>query len=152
MSQSTLETMQTFEGEEILHNEKPSWAAFPWLLMASVAGLLVLVGAFGILYIWLVRRRTQYVVTNERVITIGGSGGRRTKEHRLGDLKYIETDQSFLGSLLGTGSVTVTPGGAQSPIGGLVGGLSQVVSLRGVADHQDIANTIRAHQHRKRSD
>lgn len=143
MSRSTFRELELFDDEEVLHDKTPSWAAFPRLLLISIASLVLLVGAVGIVYIWWIRRNTQYVVTTERIIHIGGSGGRRTREYRIEDVQYIESDQSFVGSVLGTGSVTVTGPGTVSALGGWAGGISNVVTLGGVADHHDVANTIR---------
>jgi uncharacterized membrane protein YdbT with pleckstrin-like domain len=75
-------------------------------------GLLALIpAAFGVgAFVWahLVRRSSEFAVTNKRVVIKVGIVQRRTLETMLGKVEGIGVDQTFLGRLVGRGTLVVT--------------------------------------------
>lgn len=134
------------DGETVEHEAKPSWFAYPYLILLSAVTLIVFVGVFGFVYIWLKRRATRYVVTSDRVVILTDTlfSGRVTKESRISDITYIETGQSSFGKAVGVGTVQV---GTSAVV--VLPWYSTTLSLKGVPDHDTIAQTIRSRQARR---
>jgi uncharacterized membrane protein YdbT with pleckstrin-like domain len=135
------------EGEFVLENETPSivnwWKSITFaalLLLIAVSGdgitwgvvvLAVLIGG----YAYLAQQKSQYVVTNQRVLKKVGLLRSSTGETRISDIRSLETDQGLIEGLVGKGSVRIDSAGA----GGLLG-------IEGIDDHLSVANTIREQQ------
>lgn len=155
-----VETNQTnaditlLENEQVLKHEKPSWINW-WLLLVVVAfsgllGLAILAGGdiggallffiiAGIFYLYVryARKRSRYIVTNQRVKKRVGLARRSTGETRIADIRGLSTEQGVLERIVGKGSVLIDSGAAAGKL-----------QIRGVADHDGLANTIREQQQR----
>lgn len=142
------------EGEQVLKNVLPSWTNW-WLLLIPTAligllGLLILLGGdFGAGLVFLIvagvlfnyvrysRKRSRYIVTNQRVKKSVGILRRSTGETRIADIRGLTTEQSIIERLVGKGSVLIDSGAAAGRLG-----------IKGVADHEELASTIREQQRR----
>ena len=142
------------EGEQVLKNELPSWVN--WWLILVIAGFIGLVGLVALLdgdvggglifliitgllisYVRIARKRSRYIVTNQRVKKSVGLLRKTTGETRIADIRGLSTEQSLLERLVGKGSVLIDSGAAAGKLG-----------IQGVADHDDLAATIRRQQQR----
>lgn len=136
------------DGEVVLANGYPSWSKWPKSLTlgsffaliggSSLAGggfagasgsLIVATGFFG--YIWLVRRKSRYIVTNQRIKKHLGLVGRSAIETRISDIRSVATFQTITERLFGTGTVQV----ARNRVG-------LTLSIQGVRNHQRLADVI----------
>lgn len=143
------------DGEVVLANGFPSWTKWPksWILGAffglvgilSLAGggiaggiacLFVAVGFFG--YIAFVRRRSRYIVTNQRVRKHVGLLNRSAIEMRMSDVRRVTTVQTPVERLVGTGTVRVE----RSRVG-------VTLSIHGVRNFQRLAEVIRERLQRR---
>lgn len=140
------------EEEYVLENRKPHWVN--WWKSIAIGGLFGLTtvsaaasGDFGSVilpllitvvalgYAYYSREKSQYVVTNQRVLKKLGLIRRSTGETRISDIRSLQTEEGLFERLTGTGSVAIDSTGA----GGLLG-------IKGVKDHESLANTIRTQQ------
>lgn len=142
------------ENEQVLKYEEPSWTNW-WLLILVVAfvtllglgalaggeivGSLILFIIAGLLYVYVryARKRSRYIVTNQRVKKRVGLARRTTGETRIADIRGLSTKQGLLERVVGKGSVLIDSGAAAGKL-----------RIRGVADHDGLANTIREQQQR----
>lgn len=114
------------DGEELLHNEKPSIVAY------FVDNPLLSIVTLGILpYIFSIK--SSLITTNERVIMKRGILSTGTKEYRIEDIKQINTGQSIFEKLLGCGSINLTTAAT---------GMTDI-SFGGLKNYESVANTIR---------
>lgn len=139
------EGVSLLKDEFVLENETPS--IVNWWKSLSVAVFLLVIGVSGgsaelfllaLLiggYIYLAQQKSQYVVTNQRVLKKVGLLRRSTGETRISDIRSLETDQGLIERLVNKGSVRIDSAAA----GGLLG-------IEGIDDHQSVANTIRTQQ------
>lgn len=119
------EGITLLEGEEVLHNEHPSLAAY------IAENLMLSLISFG-LFPYLFRMNSRYAITDERVIRKVGLLSTSSAEYRIEDIKQISTGQSIWEKLLGAGNIQLkTAAGGSS------------IYLYGVNDHENVANTIR---------
>jgi len=142
------------EDEHVLKNVQPSWSNW-WLLLVVVVGITLLGlgaltggeigGAFilfvigGLLYLYVrfARKRSRYIVTNQRVKKRVGLARRSTGETRIADIRGLSTQQGLLERFIGKGSVLIDSGAAAGKL-----------QIKGVANHDSLANTIREQQQR----
>lgn len=152
-----VEDITLLEGEKVLESVRPSW--INWLLLLAIAGivgllgLLVLVGGEigglvllvlgGLLvgYVRVARARSRYIVTNQRVKKRVGLARKSTGETRIAKIRGLSTDQGLFERLFGKGSVSIDSGAASGRLG-----------IKGVPNHDDLANTIREQQRRIEND
>lgn len=153
-SGESMKGISLLEGEEVLKNELPSWVNW-WILLVPAA-IIALVGIVAILsgdfaggliillvagipvsYVRYARRRSRYIVTNQRVKKSVGLLRKSTGEVRIADIRGLSTEQGLLERLVGKGSVLIDSGAAAGKLG-----------IQGVADPQDVAATIREQQRR----
>lgn len=137
------------DGEVVLANGFPSWSKWPksWILgsffalvgILSLAGggvaggiacLIVALGFFG--YIAFVRRRSRYIVTNQRVRKHVGLLNRSAIEMWMSDVRRVTTFQTPVERLVGTGTVQVE----RSRVG-------VTLSIHGVRNYRRLAEVIR---------
>lgn len=154
LSDESLRGISLLEGEQVLKNVLPSWVNWWLLLLPSVLialfGLIVLVsGDFGGGLVFLVlagilfsyvrysRKRSRYIVTNQRVKKSVGILRRTTGETRIADIRGLTTEQSILERLVGKGSILIDSGTAAGRLG-----------IKGVPEHEELARTIREQQRR----
>lgn len=153
-SDQSLEGITLLEGERVLKNELPSWVNW-WILLVPAAlvalvGLLVILGGdFGsglvfllvagipIAYVRTARKRSRYIVTNQRVKKSVGLLRKSTGEVRIADIRGLSTNQSLLERLVNKGSVLIDSGASAGKLG-----------IKGVADPQGLAAAIREQQRR----
>lgn len=145
MSQMGQSTIQNIRGitlmtdEEVLHDQRPRWRAYPWSLTIAILGSFLLFPLLLIPWVWWRRKKTRLVITNERVIkkkaTIRSTS---TKEYPIRDINQLQTSGNrfnFIGTKHGTIKFSVGGGG-------------EMVTLSSVRNYQSIANTIREQQRR----
>lgn len=142
------------EDEHILESVRPSW--INWWKVLGLAVLLALVGlgffaggevgiglialvlsGLFIVYTNYARKRSQYIVTNQRVKKRVGLARRSTGETRIAKIRGLVTEQSLFERLIGKGRVLIDSGAASGKLG-----------IKGIANHEKLANTIREQQRR----
>lgn len=138
--------------EVVLKNVHPSWANWPILMgLAGLFGLTSLsalaqleIGNFigsmlvvGLLvgYVYYARKRSRYIVTNQRVVKNVGLLRSSTGETRIKDIRSLATNQGLLERLFGKGSIQIDSTGADGRL-----------SIKGVKDYEHLANVIRERQ------
>lgn len=83
---------------------------------AIVPGAVILLGVFGLISAFIVRKTSEFAVTNKRVILKVGLIRRRSLEIMLNKVESIDVNQGILGRLLNFGSISVTgTGGTRDP-------------------------------------
>jgi len=110
---------------ETLHEFRPTWAAWFWLLIFSVG--------FALPYVWWRRRGVRYTISEDRVVRHTGRLGSSTDEIQLEDVSRIRTQQSIGDKLFGSGSIVVDTGVEQR-------------TLSSIPNHDRVAETIRSRQ------
>jgi uncharacterized membrane protein YdbT with pleckstrin-like domain len=83
-------------------------ATLPWPVSVVGAALVALGALVALRAVWK-WERTRVVVTTEKVFVVNGTLRRRAWAVRLGAVEAVELEQSFLGQLLGYGTVLVGP-------------------------------------------
>lgn len=158
LSEESIRGITLLEDEQVLKNVLPSWINWTILLVPSglitLLGLIVLIsGDFGgaviffilagLLYAYVryARKRSRYIVTNQRVKKSVGILRRTTGETRIADIRGLTTEQGILERLVGKGSVLIDSGAAAGRLG-----------IKGVANHEELATTIREQQRRLEAD
>lgn len=134
MPNSAVDAIQLFEGEEIEHNIRPAWSKWSGLIITSLILSMFVIGVVGLVYVWLVRRNTRYIVTNERVVEVSGILGTHTTEYRIDDIRQIQTGASWSEQVFGHGNIQISTG----TMGAIV--------FDGIPEYQNVANTIRQAQ------
>lgn len=150
----SISDLTLLEDERVLKNVQPSWTNW-WLLLIAAAFIILLGlgalaggeigGAFilfiiaGSLYLYVrfARKKSRYIVTNQRVKKRVGLARRSTGETRIADIRGLSTNQGLLERFIGKGSVLIDSGAAAGKL-----------QIRGVANHDTLANTIREQQQR----
>jgi len=84
-------------GEAVIYETKPHWILFISWRSLFTLGLLPLIEYWT----------SEFAVTNKRVIMKVGWVARRVLELNLNKIESVNVDQSFLGRLLGYGTITV---------------------------------------------
>lgn len=154
LSDESIRGITLLEGERVLKNVLPSWINWwilllPAVLIALFSLIVIISGDFGggvvflliagLLYAYVryARKRSRYIVTNQRVKKSVGILRRSTGETRIADIRGLTTEQSILERLVGKGSVLIDSGAAAGRLG-----------IKGVANHEELATTIREQQQR----
>lgn len=146
---ASTEGISLLEGEQMLENLHPSWEAWWWqllfgsllfplgvisLISGGTGGLLLAgVAIFG--YVAILRYRSRFFITDERVIQRTGLLRRTTNEVRIENIENLKTDADIPERILGHGQIIVS---SSATFGS--------VSLFALPDHKQIANTIREKQ------
>jgi hypothetical protein len=127
------------EDEEVLHDQKPRWRAYPWSMTIAILGCWAVFPLLLIPWVWWRRQKSRLVVTNERIIQKRVSTfSQRSNEYPIRDINQLQTSGdrfNFIGAE--HGSITFS-----------VGGGGEMVSLASVRNYSAIANTIREQQRR----
>lgn len=132
------------QGEEVRHASNPSWAAYPNTWIVTVVAAITIIGLLVaiplVIWMWLKRRGTRYVVTTERVVVVKdvALSGRSSQEYRIEDVQFVGTGQTWLGGALGVGTVSFATAATFGAFG-----LSNVVAFAGTGDYQVMANAVR---------
>lgn len=119
------------QDEEILHDLRPSWSRWGGLLIVGLFLSLALFGVVILAYVWLARKNSRYVVTNQRIIEVSGILGTTTTEYRIADLRQLQTGASWGEKIMGHGNLQFHTGGATT------------ITFHGIPNYQETANTIR---------
>lgn len=122
------------EGEKVIHSKNPSFSRWGGLIIFGLLTSLMGVGLIPLLYVFLKRRSTRYIVTNQRVIEKTGILGTAMNEYRISDIRQLQTGAGWLESLVGKGNLSFSAGGAN------------LITFAGVPDYDSVANTIRERQ------
>jgi len=102
----------TAADETVLDEFTPTYSAWFWII--------VLTFGFGFIYAWQERRRTVYLLTDQRVVREYSSWvTSKTDEFYLDEVKRIQTSQSFGENILGGGGITLDTGVDQMEISGV---------------------------------
>jgi len=89
--------------ETVLHDLRPKWSAWLWPILLTFG--------FYAAVAWLKRRRTRYIITDQRAILKQGSwSGGQTEEFRLSDVTRLHTSKSLRENLLGGGTLVLDVG------------------------------------------
>jgi len=127
------EGITLIENEEVLHNVRPSWAKWAGLVLISIPLMVIGVGFLTLGYVWLKRKNTRYIVTNQRLIHKTGLLGSSTTEYRITNLRQLQTGATWGEKSRGHGNIQFTTG-------------SGTITFDGIADYETVANTIRERQ------
>lgn len=122
--------IRLLEGEEVLHDLRPSWGNYSTSIWLGILTFWTGVGLLFFLWPPLARRNERYIVTNQRLIHRSGLFSTTTNEYRITDVRGIQTGQSFLEKLFGSGNIQFVAAGGS-------------ITFKGVPDAQHVANTIR---------
>lgn len=153
-SDHTTGDITLLDGEQVLKSVRPSrinwWKLLVLAVLLVVVGVLffaggevgggliaVVLAGLSILYTNYARKRSQYIVTNQRVKKRVGLARKSTGETRIAKIRGLVTEQSLLERLVGKGRVLIDSGAASGKLG-----------IKGVANHDELANTIREQQRR----
>lgn len=153
-SGASIRGISLLEGEEVLKNVLPAWVNW-WIILVptvilTLIGLIAIIdGDFGGGLVFLVlagvlynyvrysRKRSRYIVTNQRVKKKVGVLRTSTGETRIADIRGLTTEQGIVERLVGKGSVLIDSGAAAGRLG-----------IKGVPNHEELASTIREQQRR----
>lgn len=119
------------QDEEIIHDLRPSWAKWSGLLAIGIILTFFIFGVAILAYVWLARKNSRYVVTNQRIIEVTGIMGTTTTEYRVADLRQLQTGASWGEKVMGHGNLQFHTGGATT------------ITFHGIPNYQEVANTIR---------
>jgi hypothetical protein len=134
------------DGERMLENLRPSWEAWLWQILVGSLFLLtglaqlanggsatsLLIGLVTLGYVVIARWKSQYFVTDERVIQRAGLLRRSTNEVRVEDIEGLKTDARLIERLLRHGHIVLSSAATTGP-----------VKFNYLPNHKDVANTIR---------
>ncbi len=96
------------EGETVVHRGQMSWwPLVPWIVLGMVT-LVLVVGLFILIWVYVKRRTTELAITNKRVIAKKGFIQRETVEMFLSKVESVHVEQSVTGRLLGYGTVILS--------------------------------------------
>lgn len=150
--QASTEGITLLDGEFVLENKHPSYSNW-WKLLTiggifalgtlsaaaqgdmgtATTGIIVSALVFG--YVYYSRSRSRYIVTTERIKKDVGLLRSSTGEVRITDIRSLNTGQGLIERIWGKGTVKIDSGGAGGELG-----------ISGVADHEQLAHTIREQQ------
>lgn len=147
-------SVPTLDDEEVLIDARPAWSAYMWYFV--LAGLILLGGLFsggnaaigGLLlagaiagYVYYLRQKVRYVVTDQRMMIVRGITSKATNEAWMVDIVGLSTGASLLERLLNHGHITVSR--QIGPVGfGPFGGMT----FGGIHNHEEIAQIVRQRQ------
>ena len=123
--------------EETLVEISPKLFGGNWFIHFVVAILCVaLVGIYLYIREYLHCRATRLIVTNRRTILQSGILSRNTNEVRHSDIRNVLVEQGFFERMFGVGTLELSSAG-QSDV---------EICIKGIADPQGVAETIRKHR------
>jgi uncharacterized membrane protein YdbT with pleckstrin-like domain len=102
------------EGETVVYRAQVSWwPLIPWILL-GILTLVIIVGLFILIWVYVKRRTTELAITNKRVIAKKGFVQRDTIEMFLGKVESVHVEQSVTGRVLNYGTVILSGTGVMS--------------------------------------
>ena len=95
--------MGSYANNNLLKGEKVEYEAYlNWKIFVRLSGLLTL-----FIYPLVLRKTSEFVITNMRVIIKKGWISRYTFEMNLNKIETVNVDQSFWGRIFGFGTITI---------------------------------------------
>jgi hypothetical protein len=147
-------SVPALDDEEVLIDARPAWSAYMWYFVAAALVLLGGVGSGGnaaigglllagiiVGYVYYLRQKVRYVVTNQRMMILRGITSKSTNEAWMVDIVGLSTGASLLERLLGHGHITVSRQIGATGIGPFGG-----MTFGGIHNHEDIAQIVRERQ------
>lgn len=151
-NQASTTGITLLDDEYVLENQRPSLSNW-WKSLAiggvfglvtvssasqgelgtATTGLVISIFIFG--YVYYSRRRSRYIVTNQRIKKDVGLLRSSTGEVRIQDIRSLNTGQGLIERVWGKGTVKIDSGGSGGELG-----------ISGVSDHEQLAHTIREQQ------
>ena len=102
------------EDEHTVYECHPSWWQYTPTLILGILLIVVVIGIFVIIYIWLERKGTLYRITNKRIISQKGVFSKAREDISIKDIRAINVNQSFRQRIVNTGNISiVTAAGGQ---------------------------------------
>lgn len=102
------------EGETVVYRAHVSWwPLILWLILGALT-LVIVIGLFILIWVYVKRRTTELAITNKRVIAKRGFIQRDTIEMFLGKVESVHVEQSVPGRVLDYGTVIVSGTGVMS--------------------------------------
>ena len=102
------------EGETVLYRAHVSWWPLALWLVLGVLTLVIVVGLFILIWVYIKRKTTELAITNKRVIAKKGFIQRDTIEMFLGKVESVHVEQSVTGRMFDYGTVIVSGTGVMS--------------------------------------
>src|SRR5689334_7180911 len=102
------------EGESVLYRAHASWWPLALWLVLGVLTLVIVVGLFIMIWVYVKRKTTELAITNKRVIAKKGFIQRDTIEMFLGKVESVHVEQSVTGRMFDYGTVIVSGTGVMS--------------------------------------
>jgi uncharacterized membrane protein YdbT with pleckstrin-like domain len=111
-------------GEQVIHRARLHWTIYLRGALMACAGLLffpfLFVGLAMVASAAVRQRSTEMAVTNKRIIMKTGVLSTKTLELNLAKIETVGVDQTFLGSMLDYGTITVVgTGGTREKFNGV---------------------------------
>ena len=95
--------MGSYVNKNLLKDEKVEYETrLHWKIFITLSGLLTL-----LIYPWIIRSTSEFVITNKRVIIKRGLIARKTFEMNLNKIETVNVDQSIWGRIFGFGTITI---------------------------------------------
>ncbi|GAA0456957.1 PH domain-containing protein [Halococcus dombrowskii] len=130
-----LQGITLLDDERVLYDLQPAWSN--WVDILALGTVLLPVFGVGLIFyavVWLERRHTRYVVTDQRLIAQYGMLSVRTTEYRIAALQAVYTETGMIERLRGLGTVAFRTGG------------SSVLSFSGIPNYEAVADAVRERQ------
>lgn len=99
------------EGEKIIHRARVSWWSQFGLVLLGLVTLVIVIGAFILIWAWIQVRSTEIAITNRRVIAKFGFIRRNTVEINLEKVEALRVEQGLLGRMLNYGTIFISGAG-----------------------------------------
>ncbi len=96
------------DGEQLVKRVEFNWTAYVSIWLWATVGLLIIIGPIIALIKWLQLKKTEYGITNRRVVAKTGVLSLTTDEMRHSAIETVEVSQSFWERLFGAGTIKVT--------------------------------------------
>jgi uncharacterized membrane protein YdbT with pleckstrin-like domain len=95
------------EEEKTIFECNPSWWQYAPNLVFGVLLIIIVVGIFIILYIYLERKNTIYRITNKRIISQKGVFTKTREDISIRDIRAINVNQGFRQRIWNTGNISI---------------------------------------------
>jgi hypothetical protein len=147
-------SVPTLDGEEVLIDARPAWSAYMWYFVVAALVLLggvasgggaaiggILLAGIIVGYVYYLRQKVRYVVTDQRMMIVRGITSKSTNEAWMVDIVGLATGASLLERLLGHGHITVSRQIGATGVGPFGG-----MTFGGIHNHEEIAQIVRERQ------
>lgn len=131
MSSKAVQSISLLKDENVIHDVRPSWSRWSGQIFWGIITAVILIGIVILIWVWLQRKNTRYIVTNQRLIEVTGILGTNTTEYRISDIRQIQTGATWGEKMMGHGNLQFSTGTAT------------MITFNGIPNHQEVANSIR---------